>query len=818
MGATGTSTPTGWFVGTGLVEISGTTVRVGSGTDTAGGNYSYGVVGDPDRALGSLASAGTQRNTEVRFTNQLAGSIASFNLSYTGEQWRVGGTAAVNNALTMQFSTDGMNFTNMGPLFDFNSLIDSGAAGMINGNLAANRVTGIGGTYTPENAIPIGSTWYLRWADIDNSSNDHGLALDDFTISFTLTAVPLHWDTNGNAPGRGGSGLWNGSTANWNPTSDGTGVPQLFDAANQAIFGGVAGTLTVDAAGVAANGGVQSETEGYRITGGKIALGGSATVATTHVTGATVIESVIEGAAGLVKAGAGILELLGVNTFSGPVAVTGGTLRISDDASLGNPGNDLLFSNATLAITNTVALAAGRNVSGVATFEIPAGQTLTISGSLDSSLTLASTGTLTLAGPTNSVGPLFFNAPATVNTTAPLTINTSVVSTATTGTVTINGPVSVPGGVPTLLIDDGSSAVDLLLNGALSGNGRLHKLGDGTLRLVGNNSGLTGGFRFGTAGLTPSAGGRLLIGDKDALGSGATLQMQFNDGVLEAETALTGPNAIPIGLSLGAGQLTGATFAGADMEFLGTIQLFTPGGTTLQHRVVVDNHLTFSGPLAATANSTGTSTGLTIAGSGTLRLANAMNAIAEPITVNGPAVTLEGSLNAISVTIEAGLLTGSGSVLELIVGDQNGNDATLAPANGVGTLTATSVAFGSDAKLQIEINSTLRTADKLVASAAVALGAGGAELIILELGTGVLPFGTTFTILENLDAAATTTGFFTGLPDLARFTVGVNAFEIDYDAGSDLNDVLLRVVPEPSCALLLAMGGAAMGCSRRRRR
>ena len=90
--------------------------------------------------------------------------------------------------MVLHYSTDGANFVPLGSAFDFNSPVDSGPPNDLNGNAVANRVTGIGGTYTPRLPIAIGQVFYLRWVDADHSSSDHGLAVDDLQISFTLVS------------------------------------------------------------------------------------------------------------------------------------------------------------------------------------------------------------------------------------------------------------------------------------------------------------------------------------------------------------------------------------------------------------------------------------------------------------------------------------------------------------------------------------------------------------------------------------------------------------------------------------------------------
>jgi len=60
----------------------------------------------------------------------------------------------------------------------------------LDGNAATNRISGLGGTYTPAPSITNGQVFYMRWADADESSNDDGMAVDDLAITFTLTNNP----------------------------------------------------------------------------------------------------------------------------------------------------------------------------------------------------------------------------------------------------------------------------------------------------------------------------------------------------------------------------------------------------------------------------------------------------------------------------------------------------------------------------------------------------------------------------------------------------------------------------------------------------
>ena len=190
--ALGTTTPTGWFVGTGTgAAVTGTTVIPDIGASSGGGNYNYGVGGahtSADRALGSIGdgAAGGQIDTEVDIQNNSPFAITQFTISYTGEEWRNSGST-IPNTLTLQLSTNGLTWTNLGSAFNFVSPVNTGGAGSaLDGNAAANRTIGLGGTVNLSTPIGIGSTFYLRFADPNDPKPDTGIAVDDFTFQ----AVP----------------------------------------------------------------------------------------------------------------------------------------------------------------------------------------------------------------------------------------------------------------------------------------------------------------------------------------------------------------------------------------------------------------------------------------------------------------------------------------------------------------------------------------------------------------------------------------------------------------------------------------------------
>ncbi|MDZ4373649.1 MAG: autotransporter domain-containing protein, partial [Phenylobacterium sp.] len=98
----------------------------------------------------------------------------------------------------------------------------------------------------------------------------------------------------------------------------------------------------------------------------------------------------------IVKTGAGLLSLAGVNTFGG-VSVAAGALAIESDAALGGPGGMLSLANETRLVTNApVTLDREVNFApGSATLDV-VGESLTLAGGLTGEGGLRKTGNGTL--------------------------------------------------------------------------------------------------------------------------------------------------------------------------------------------------------------------------------------------------------------------------------------------------------------------------------------------------------------------------------------------------------------------------------------
>jgi hypothetical protein len=171
-------------------------VRIGAGTTNTGAFWSFGMSGSTERALGGIASnilvptVGDEMYLGFRLTNQSGVTLDQFTLSYNGEQWRDGGSATPNaQSLTFMWSTtataisDPSSSFSLVPTLDFTSpvFVNPTGGAAVNGDLEG-RVAISAVTVTGINWLP-GTDLWLRWADMNNSGNDHGLGIDDVSFS-----------------------------------------------------------------------------------------------------------------------------------------------------------------------------------------------------------------------------------------------------------------------------------------------------------------------------------------------------------------------------------------------------------------------------------------------------------------------------------------------------------------------------------------------------------------------------------------------------------------------------------------------------------
>jgi uncharacterized protein len=235
--------------GTGIAWVDNSTIpgfystratyNPGTGSSNAGSLYSFGVAGTnpvTDRALGSVASGATGTiYTAARLTNSTGSTISSLDISYVGEQWRNGGNVNANS-LTFQYQVanagaiTGANTPTTGwttfSALSFTSPITGATAATLDGNAAANR------TLKTAN-LPLiannGQEIWLRWQDPDDAGSDHGLAIDELSITARSTPTPTNPSgvglANPSTVTPGGSTLLTVTvTPGTNPTSTGITV------------------------------------------------------------------------------------------------------------------------------------------------------------------------------------------------------------------------------------------------------------------------------------------------------------------------------------------------------------------------------------------------------------------------------------------------------------------------------------------------------------------------------------------------------------------------------------------------------------------
>ncbi|WP_201314939.1 autotransporter-associated beta strand repeat-containing protein [Dyella sp. EPa41] len=701
---------------TGLTTVQGGSLTVGDATHTGGR-----VAGDVMVASGaSLGGFGTVGGS---VTVQNGGHLAPGNPTGT---LTVGTnlTLSQGSVLDFSFGAPGPNFTTFG----------TGHNVAVSGNLAIN-----GATLNPVDAGGFGPGLYnlFTYGGTLTETNGGIAPPSGFTIQNLIASKQINlintngliltfWNANGLASGTqmgGGSGTWSVAQPNWtNATGSITSARSPADAFS--IFGGAAGTVTVDDAGgtqpVSAKG-MQFASDGYHLTGDTLTLAAASAGAFSEIrvgdgSGAsagwtTTIDNTLTGV-GLNKTGAGTLVLNGVNAYTQGTMLTAGTLSVGSDASLGANGTAIDFEGGMLRVTGTTYTSTNRAIIFGAAgggFDIAdATNTFTVNDSLSGtgSLVKLGAGTLVLAGANSYTGGTTINAGTLRGDTASLqgnitnnallqfeqTVNgtysgslsgTGALVKAGTGTLVLTGANSYTGGTTisagtlqgdtTSLVGDITNNAALVFNqstdgsfsGGISGNGSVTKLGTGTVTLAGANS-YTGGTTIAAGaiqGTTTSLQG--------AITNNASLIFnQATDGVFTG--AISGSGSLT---KSGAGNVTlsGAnTYAGGTTISGGTLQ----GDTTSLQGAITDNAAlvfdqagagTFSGVISGSGS-------VTKQGVGTVILTGA-NAYTGGTTVAagalvGSTVSLQGNIvdNASLVFDQAvdgtyaGNLSGAGSL------------------------------------------------------------------------------------------------------------------------------------------------------------
>jgi Secretion system C-terminal sorting domain len=262
------TTATGWYTAT-TATASITTYSANTGSTTTAGLYAFGVAGAgllSDRGLGFVTSnaytgaASSGKNyMGWRLKNTTGSAISSLAVTWTGEQWRNNNnTSAQQLVLTYQQAatvTSVSAGTWTTTTSTFSSLQNTATAATLDGNASANRTANI--TITISVNIPAGEEIMLRWEDLNDTGNDHSLAIDDVTVSVpsvipTLTATPstLTFSTTQtvNTPTTGQTFSLTGTNLTGAPGTITVTAPTHFEVSNNGTTWGTSTTIAYSAA------------------------------------------------------------------------------------------------------------------------------------------------------------------------------------------------------------------------------------------------------------------------------------------------------------------------------------------------------------------------------------------------------------------------------------------------------------------------------------------------------------------------------------------------------------------------------------------
>ncbi|MDQ0251937.1 fibronectin-binding autotransporter adhesin [Sphingomonas kyeonggiensis] len=504
----------------GAITGAGNLAKTGTGTLVLGGTGSF--TGGTQVAQGTLLVNGnfaaTTGVTTVAAGATLGGTgTIGGNVTLNGTlspgaggagTLTIGGNLAIAQGATLAYEFGSANVAG-GAL---NDLVNVGGNLVLDGTINVSvpaggafsagiyRVFNYGGTLTDNGltlgALPAGSNVAVQTsvAGQVNLVNFAGL-----TLNF--------WDgaagPKNNGSINGGTGIWQNGTGNDNWADASGAINAAYSDGAFAVFGGTAGTVTVDnGPGQVAASGMQFAVGGYTVTGGSIALAGAQAVirvgdGSTAGAGYTAtINAALTGASQLVKTDAGTLVLGGTNSYTGGTLVTGGTVQIASDANLGAASGGLTLDGGTLVTTATLASTRNLVLQGAGTLSTATGTSFTLGGVLSGTgnLTKAGTGTLVLGGASAGYAGIARVSAGTLAVTGVLggSVNVDAAGrlegTGTVGNVTNSGTIA-PGlsGVGTLTLTgtytgakgtleieaelggDGARADQLVVGGATAG-------------------------------------------------------------------------------------------------------------------------------------------------------------------------------------------------------------------------------------------------------------------------------------------------------------------------------------------------------------
>ena len=185
----------GWYRSSGT--FAGHQNITATAPSNTGGFYTYECNGNNDQKIGSRASGSASLiRYGVVFRNQTGYPIYSMRVGYRGYQLSLAENGSTVNTITVDYVVSATlpaitaGSTASVPALDFVQVMNSTIAG-------SNQITGypcnqyrdISSCVAFATAVPNNQYILLRWTDIDDSWNDHHMAIDDLQVDFDLTGT-----------------------------------------------------------------------------------------------------------------------------------------------------------------------------------------------------------------------------------------------------------------------------------------------------------------------------------------------------------------------------------------------------------------------------------------------------------------------------------------------------------------------------------------------------------------------------------------------------------------------------------------------------